>query len=394
MRVNPTFALLVPAFFLLLVSCKKDSPGASRPGGSAVPAIVTVLETENDSVLLWKNGSAELITTLPGFAESYTSSALAASGNTSYIAGFLPSTTSNVYPYSPVYWQNGVRNSLSDTTGTTGNGQASAVAVSGGDVYIAGVRDYFSDSSTVPFSGDNGNYPVSGSLATVWKNGTPVTLPGFGAVGVVDTPDFANRTRQDYVSGLFVSGNDVYVSGGTTWDVVSHAAYWKNGVRADLGNNLIYFGPTNSTGFPQTTSVYVSAGKDVYVTGTQTTIVGTSLAIYWKNGKPAFLSTDSTEASAAYAASVWGSDVYVAGWQNVGAYSRAMLWKNGVATPLTSGNEASAAYAMTIFGGDVYVAGYTWQQFGNYIATYWKNGVEHPITDGTNNAIAYAITVH
>jgi hypothetical protein len=61
---------------------------------------VTVLETENDSVLLWKNGSVEFFTALPGFANNYTSSALAATGNTSYIAG-LPAEreTNNAIAY-------------------------------------------------------------------------------------------------------------------------------------------------------------------------------------------------------------------------------------------------------------------------------------------------------
>jgi hypothetical protein len=393
MRTQLIYGLLPIAFVFALASCKKEHPSTSGGTGSqSTPPVVTVLGTEADSVLLWKNGKASLIASLPG-ANYYSATALSSNGTADYIAGFEPATNSRVYPFTPVYWLNGVANFLPDTTGMAGNGLASAVAVSGGDVYVAGTRDYFSDSSDVPYSGNNGNYPLNGQLATVWKNGVPVSLPGFGFVGVADTPNFVNRTRQDYVTGLSVSGNDVYVSGGTTWDVVSHAAYWKNGEMVDLGNNLVYSNPSNnSSGWPQTTSIF-AFGNDVYVTGTQTTTYGTTVAIYWKNGAPVFLSTDSVGGSAAFAAGVNGADIYFAGWQNIGNYSRAMVWKNGIGAALTGGDTASVAYAMVIHNNDVYVAGYTWLQFGQAVATYWKNGVETRLSNGPNGAIAYAISV-
>ena len=393
MRTQLTYALLSLALIFVLVSCKKERPSASGGSGSpGTPPVVTILETEADSVLLWKNGKSNFIASLPG-ANYYSATALSSNGNVDYIAGFEPATNSRVYPFTPVYWLNGVANVLADTTGMTGNGLASAITVSGGDVYVAGTRDYFSDSSTVPYSGNNATYPLNGQLATVWKNGVPVALPGFGYVGIADTPNFANRTRQDYVTGISVSGTDVYVSGGTTWDVVSHAAYWKNGEMVNLGNNLVYTNPSNNTsGWPQTTSIFTT-GSDVYVTGTQTTTYGTTVAIYWKNGTPVFLSTDSIGGSAAFAGAVNGTDVYVAGSQNINNYSRAMVWKNGIGVPLTGGDTASVAYAMVVHNNDVYVAGYTWLLFGQPEATYWKNGVETRLSNGPNGAIAYAISV-
>jgi hypothetical protein len=392
MRLPSTNALVAVALLSLLVSCKKDRPGGSGSGAPGVPLVVTVLGTENDSVMIWKNGKSSPIYSQSDVLFNFGVSSLAAIANNIYIAGFELANNSAVYPYAPAYWLNGAATALPDTTGAAGNGVANAVAVSGSDVYFAGVRDYFSDSSSVAFTNDSASYPISGQIATIWKNGTPVSLPNFGSVGILTQPDFVNRFRNDYVTGMCISGSDVYVSGGTTWDVSAHACYWKNGVAVDLGNNLIYTAPNNSEGYPQTTSIYVY-DKDVYVTGCQQTTLGATVALYWKNGSPVFLSNDSAAGSAAYSAAVSGSDLYVAGYQNVGAYSRATIWKNGAPTALTGSDTASFATAVMAVNGDVYVAGYTWQQFGHYVATYWKNGVAVPLTDGSNNAMAYSISV-
>ena len=257
---------------------------------------------------------------------------------------------------------------------------------------MAGVRGYDSQKDQVPFSNDSAAYPITGSVATVWKNGTPLTLPGFAPVGLVDSGKYANRFYEDYVSAMYIAGSDVYVAGGTSYNLPAHARYWKNGTGVDLGATLIYSGSNNSGGFPTTTGIFVS-GNDVYVSGFQQSAGWRTMAIYWKNGTPVYLSTDSLSGSVANSIFVNGSDVYAAGWQNIGNYSRAMLWKNGTATPLTGDDVSSTAMAVTVSGNNVYVAGYSWVAPGNYVACFWKNGSRVNLTDASSSAIAYSIKV-
>jgi|HubBroStandDraft_1064217.scaffolds.fasta_scaffold06492_7 hypothetical protein len=379
-------ALLLTGTFL---SCKKESHSSTPP---ATPATVYVLGVQNGAIVYWKNGQINSVYSELGVLYNFGTSSLATSGNNVYIAGFKTSTSSVLYPFSPVFWLNGAATSLADSTGSVASGYADAITVAGGDVYIAGIRGYDSQKDTVPFSGDSAVYPVTGSVATVWKNGTPLTLTGYGVVGLVDSGKYTNRFYEDYVNGIFVSGSDVYVSGGTTWASAAHAEYWKNGVPVDLAGSLDYAGPNNTSGYPQSTGIFV-AGSDVYVSGLQQTAGAGTVAIYWKNGSPIFLSTDSLSGSVANSVFVAGSDVYVVGWQNINNYSRAMLWKNGTPTALTSNDTSSQANSVVVVGNDVYVAGASWVAPNNYVATYWKNGSPVYLTDPSNSTIAYSIVV-
>jgi hypothetical protein len=389
MRPRLTYA---PAALLLIstfLSCKKDHPSSGPVG---LPATVYVLGVQEGSVVYWKNGNLNYVYAEIGIEYNFGPSSLAASGNNVYIAGFEQTNNSVLYPFSPFFWLNGSAMALPDSTGMTASGSANAVAISGSDVYIAGTRGYDIGNDTVPYSTDSAIYPIAGSVATLWKNGTPAALPSYAPVGLIDTDKYANRFYEDYVSALCVSGSDVYVAGGTAYDGAGHARYWKNGAPVDLGGSLSYSSPDNTFGYPTTSGISVS-GNDVYVSGFQQTAGNATLAIYWKNGSPVFLSTDSISGS--WANSVWvnGSDVYVAGWQNIDNYSRAMLWTNGTPTPLTSGDTSSAATSLFILGKDVYVAGYTWvAPTPGYTAVYWKNGSLVNLSNGTNSAIAYSIS--
>jgi hypothetical protein len=382
----------VPAVLLLIgsfLSCKKESHSATP---RVTPSSLYVLGVQDGAIVYWKNGQINSVYSELGILYNFGASSLAASGNNVYIAGFKTSTSSVLYPYSPVLWLNGTATSLADTNGSIANGFADAVALSGGDVYIAGIRGYDSQKDTVPYSTDSAVYPVTGSVATVWKNGTPLTLTGYGSIGMVDSAKYANRFYADYVNGIFVSGSDVYVSGGTSWQSAAHAEYWKNGVPVDLAGPLNYAGPNNTSGFPQSTGIYV-AGSDVYVSGLQQTAGAGPVAIYWKNGSPVFLSTDSLSGSVANAVFVSGSDIYVVGWQNINNYSRAMLWKNGTPTALTGNDTSSQANSVIVAGNDIYVAGVSWVAPNNYIATYWKNGSPVFLSDPSSSTIAYSISV-
>ena len=378
-------ALLLISTFL---SCKKESHSPTPPA----PSAVYVLGVQDGAVVYWKNGQINAVYSEIGVNYSFGSTSLATSGSNVYIAGFMTTTTSLLFPFSPVFWLNGAATSLVDTNGSAANGFADAISISGGDVYVAGIRGYDSQKDTVPYSTDSAVYPVTGSVATVWKNGSPLALTGYGSVGLVDSAKYANRFYADYVNGIFVSGSDVYVSGGTTYQSAAHARYWKNGNPVDLAGSLTYVTAGNSSGFPQSTGIFV-AGNDVYVSGLQQTSVGWPVAIYWKDGSPVFLSTDSLSGSVANAVFAAGSDVYVVGWQNINNYSRAMVWKNGTPTALTGNDTSSQANSVIVAGSDVYVAGVTWVAPGNYVATYWKNGSPVFLTDPSHSTIAYSIAV-
>jgi hypothetical protein len=388
MRPRLTYGSSALLLICTFLSCKKDHSSS----GPIVqpPATVYVLGVQNGGVVYWRNGTINSLFSVTGLSYNFGPSSLAASGSNVYIAGFQPSNTSLLYPYAPAFWLNGAATILSDTSGSAANGSANSIAVSGGDVYVAGIRGYDSQKDQVPYTGDSATYPVTGSVATVWKNGTPVTLPGYSTVGLVDSGKYANRFYEDYITAVYVSGSDVFVAGGTTYGSAAHARYWNNGVPVDLAGSLSYEGSNNTYGYPQTTGIFASGG-DVYVSGLQQTTTGWPVAIYWKNGSPIFLSTDSLSGSVATSVFVAGPDIYVAGWQNIGNYSRAMLWKNGTATPLTSNNTSSQANSVIVVGTDVYVAGVTWVAPGNYVATYWKNGSPVYLTDPSSSTIAYSI---
>jgi len=387
MSLRLTYVLSALLVICTILSCKKDHQASS---GSVTPATVYVLGVKDGAVVYWKNKQLIPVYGELGVLYNFGSSSLSTSKNNVYIAGFQVTNT-QLFPYAPAFWLNGTATSLPDTTGSVGNGTANAIFVAGSDVYVAGIRGYDSQQLGIPYTSDSAAYPITGSVASVWKNGTPVTLPGFGSVGLVDSGKLANRFFNDYVSALFVSGPDVYVAGGTYYQSAGHARYWKNGLPVDLATQLNYVTQNNEFGFPNSTGIYVSGG-DVYVSGLQQTALAT-LAIYWKNGSPVFLSTDSAAGSVANSIFVSGSDVFVAGWQNADNYSRAVLWKNGTPTMLTSGDTSSSATSVVVVGTDVYVAGFSWVAPGNYVAAFWKNGAINQLDTSTSSSMSYSISV-
>jgi hypothetical protein len=398
MKLRPRdTANLILLLLIVNASCKKDHHSPDFPITDSVsksPYIVYVFGSWVDTAVYWKDGVVHTISvTNTGNNLSITPSAnynsgagVVAAGSDVYTVGYEPNDSGN-YALSaqPAYWLNGAINTLPDSSG---DAYPSCIFVSGNDVYIGGVTEYQADTAHVPYTTPTANYPYFGSIATLWKNGTPITLPGAGYGG--ELGGYAYDTHDDYVSGVYVSNNNVYVAGGSYFDN-DHARYWVNGMPVDLGDGPGSTPSASNSDYPNTTSIYVS-GSDVYVGGFQATS-WQPVAIYWKNGAPVFLSTDSLSGSEATSVSVSGSDVYIAGYQNINNYSRAMLWKNGTPTTLTGGDTSSVATSVAVAGHDVYVSGYQWVVGGHYIATYWHNGVPVNLTDGTSNAIAWSISV-
>jgi hypothetical protein len=72
---------------------------------------------------------------------------------------------------------------------------ANAIAVSNGDVFVAGIRGYDSQQAQVPYSGENADYPITGTLSTpsmfptamfMWRAAaiTASPMPGIGKTGI------------------------------------------------------------------------------------------------------------------------------------------------------------------------------------------------------------------
>jgi hypothetical protein len=228
----------------------------------------TNTSTSGPSASYWKNGIVQNIGN--GIALS-----IFASGQDVYVAG-QPGVS---------YWKNGVLNTLSQNSGS--GMTCNAIVVVGNDVYVAGDGpgaacwkngvetqlsvDYYlqpSDATAMAISGDDvyvagymtDNYhgaPVP--VATVWKNG--ISTP----IGLADT---------NHITSIFVDGNDVYVGGSQLQsDATTYACYWKNGVVHLLTQER----------FSQANAIFVHDGN-VYTAG----FIAEG-ACYWKNTTVTYL---------------------------------------------------------------------------------------------------------
>jgi len=375
---------------ILLTSCAKPPHATVPPSPSSdsdTSLAVYVLGQADDTPRYWKNGAP---TTLTGLAMTGISpKAMAVVGSDVFIAG----TTGEA----AAYWKDGQTFHLQAPPDQS---DANAIFVSGGDIYTAGYTSY-PFSLSVPYTSPTANYPISGPVATYWKNGVPSVLFGDDVLQVYN--GYGNFLYGDFVSSLFVSGTDVYVAGysdeyrmgnGGTYQF---AKYWRNGVSVNLTSGLLDSTYANGqyylTAFPYTSDIYVS-GSDVYVSGNEYTFTtGPYEALYWKNGSLTYLPSPGslTYANAIFAS---GSDVYVAG-NLIGADGiyHAVYWKNGVPDTLSMVPEGSSANAIFVYGNDVYAAGY--EDVGGYsYVTLWKNGMATHLNPPSLRVGAAAISIY
>ena len=277
-------------------------------------------------------------------------------------------------------WKNGSPVTITNCS------DASSIAVVGGDVYVAG-------------GGDGGG-------AKYWKNGSPVAL--------------STGSKLGGTSSIAVSGNDVYVAGymanvpgNVPGDYDIHAVYWKNGIPTYLHENTRSGDWADnypiSSKSSHANSIFIS-GSDIYIAGGEE-ITRVDLpdpndpfgapgymyaisAVYWKNGNEIYLIKGgyaSSLADDAYSIFVAGQDVYACG------ALEARYWKNGNAVSLDG-----VAKSIFVSDGDVYVAGSQtdgepFQTYNGHsyrrVAKYWKNGTAVNLSDGTKDAYATSIAV-
>ena len=370
MRPTTANATLILLTVLVVVGACKKHHEVTPVKTTTDHLDVYVLGTSNDTLEYWKNDSAVPLATITGPA-NYVSD-IAFANNLIYVCGGGNSSPNALFgevwtqvPGAPLQ-----SSLLQDTAGNTANIHTNGIVVSStGDVYIAGTV-WYDPQSGVPYTTPTAPYPLSGYIATYWKNGKAVNLPSMGylAGGTSTTSSHA-----DYVSGIFVSGSDVYVSGGSneyetdSANTFQFARYWKNGVSTNLSNGLIDSSAGGTiTSRPNTTGIFVS-GSDIYVSGT----LAGSQALYWKNGVPVFLTPFGTSGAGAEAIFVNGSDVYAAGYVDSAGASYAVYWKNGVVTPLST--YPSSANSIIVSQDSVYIAGSDDVNGTNH-ATLWTNG--------------------
>jgi putative NIF3 family GTP cyclohydrolase 1 type 2 len=317
--------------FCIIASCTKNTNRASPHTG----ADIYVAGDNGTNPVLWKNGSANMLSTSIG-----TASQVIVSGNNVYVAGVDGESASSLLsPGGPggqyVYWKNGIQNNISVPEFIR---DLSSVSVSGGDIYYTNM--------------------------SAWKNGTKITLPGQG---------------QGYVTSTLAAGTDIYFTGS---DSTGDAVYWKNNLLHVIAQG--YYPASNSGSDPSAYCIFVS-GDDVYMGG----IDINNTAVYWKNGVATTLHSpiSGSYVTNVHSLFVAGDDVYVLGNIVVptgGGVTIPAYWKNGVEYDLPL-NGASFGSTTSIFvsGPDVYIAG----EAGN-AAVYWKNGVETILSSaGSANSI-------
>ena len=235
----------------------------------------------------WKNGTEIQLSTQQGYTFSVTKS-----GADLYFLGLI----GNSY----YVWKNGTASVLKTTSSSDIGGsnagyyENNTIAVSNGDVYVAGSQ-YLGNSTILK--------------ATVWKNGTPIDLTD----GISSPSAWANT--------VYVSGSDVYVAGieeirdPVTNGIINQApTLWKNGVATHLSapiNNLY-----------NNVSCIIVVGSDVYVGGQYN-----GKGVVWKNGA---IINASAYAVAENVASMFlynNTDLYFAGASSV--WGENGYWKNG-----------------------------------------------------------------
>lgn len=231
-------------------------------------------------------------------------------GENIYIGGFEYNSKGQGESAKAVLWINGEYTRLSDDGNVTG------IAVLGSDVYAVG-----QNTSTESYS-----------VATIWKNGTPIRLNPMPT----HVHSFANA--------ISILNSDIYVVGhchvdSNNWKMT--AVYWKNGKMIPLSTKESY-------AIDITTS-----GDDFFICGREI-VNGISVARYWKNGV-AFNLSDGTQNCGASRIAVEGNDVYISGYEELKKdFYIPVYWKNGVKQKPTEEMLLGYAPLIAVSQGDIY----------------------------------------
>jgi len=280
-------------------------------------------------------------------------------------------------------WVNGVSHRLSDRKT---NSRANSVHASQNDVFVAGY-DWT--------EGGLGN-------ALLWKfDGKKST-----AVRLKDN-SIDRRFVAMIAKSVFVSENNIYMTGyiGVPHSEEMYDAFWKyNGaITTNKGFKTVLRNVHFSSCYVANNTVFVVGGE--YFRNQEFNKVSTSYAVLIENGTPKRL-TDGKFHASANSVYVSNTDVYVVGYEeNAKGYAVATLWKNGTAKRLSDGTtNASATSVFVSVDNDVYVVGKTYDYgekdededfipLEDKVAMLWKNGIPTPLTDGKLPSSAESVYV-
>ena len=273
----------------------------------------------------------------------------------------------------------------------------------------------------------NGQVYVSGFINTGSGDITKLWIDGIENT-VSNELNYPLPLLETKLNDLFVENQDVYIAGFELVDSKNVAAYWKNGVKTQLGdlstnskaksifvkNGSVFVVGTEFSGIStdavlwrdgvktillegvsqfrsaSANSVFVNANNDVIVVGNEFQFAISTVQLKaWKNGIELFDFPDHSLANAVFASN---GNNYIAAVDDSGLKDVAVVWKDSIATPLTDGTNRARANDVYVSGNDVYVVGLEAGDANDRILV-WKNGVSTPITTGTNLAGAYSIYV-
>ena len=251
--------------------CKNNGTPVTLTGGNiAAPTSVTDIAVSNGDVYVCGYGGG-------------------------YLSG-LPAGS-----YVGMYWKNGSAVSRLDAS-STNRGIAYSIAVSNGNVYVAGYAIH-----------PGGLGYAATYVAAYWKNGSYVNLGGSNSVA----------------RSVFVSGDDVYVAGAQrNSNYQTIFKYWKNGTAVDLYDaspNLL----NNDI------SIAVTKNGEVHVASLHFRTSGGYEYTYWTNGVKTILGT-STYGGIEIA--TVDNDVYIIG----NMFGLSNYWKNGTVESFTNESGAEA----------------------------------------------------
>ena len=186
---------------------------------------------------------------------------------------------------------------------------------------------------------------------------------------------------------------DVYVAGYEE----DAPMLWKNGEPTKLSHN-----GTDAIA----TAVFVS-GNDVYAAGLECVYDNGQdqedppryVGVFWKNGVISRFTDLAGKAELEVNdLFVSGNDVYLVGQDKFGEKPTAMLWKNGIAEPLSDGSNTAYVSSVFVSGNDIYVVGAE-KRNSKEVAMLWtKRGgtcswATKDLTDGSEEAVAFSVYV-
>ena len=211
----------------------------------------------------WKNGTATALTTSSVIyvAGTYQDNSMAVSNGDVYVAGAQYLGNSNILK--ATYWKNGTPVDLTDGI-HSGSAHATVVYVSGTDVYVGGIEEIR----------DINTGGIINEAPRLWKNGVsvPITAPVNGLF--------------NGVTAILVTGSNVYLGG----QYNGAAAVWKNGTMIS---------PSTYAVAEMVSSIFLYNNTDLYITGTSSS---SGNNCYWKNGNFVEMDPGCTHAGANCAA--------------------------------------------------------------------------------------------